>query len=177
MQNPTATAIFHTARLLVRELAIADLDDLYAMCCDPEVMQYVGNLKPYSRERTRQEIEYALTSYREHGCGEWAFVEKSTGTLIGYGGILFPFHRQIPEISYLFRRDAWGKGKGYATEVARAIVEYAFYELGFEQVGASLDPANHISKRVLEKAGMSYVGEGVDEYELPILLYVIKRSE
>lgn len=161
--------VFQTARLIVRELTLADLDDMFVFCRDPEVMKYVGDLKPFSYERTRQEIEYAQESYREHGFGEWAFVEMTSNRLAGYGGLLMPPHSKIPEVSYLLAREFWGKG--YATEVATAIVTYAFTQLELEEVGASLDPGNAASRRVLEKIGMLPVGRGVDQYGLPILLY------
>lgn len=164
--------ILETPRLYIRELTMDDFDALHAICSDPEVMCYIDALQPYSQEQTRREIQQALHSYQAHGFGEWAFIAKAAGQLIGYGGIQYvPHNPQHPEVSYILAQSHWGQG--YATEVAAAILQYGFMHLGLEAIEASIDPHNVTSMHVAEKLGMQYRGEGVDAHQFPVVFYVI----
>ena len=60
------------------------------------------------------------------------------------------------EVGYAFERAAWGRG--YATEVASAIVQWGFEELGLERIVAVASPENAGSRRVMDKLGMRYEG-------------------
>lgn len=167
--NLTLYPVLETERLILRELLLSDLDDLFAITGDPLVMQYVGDLKPYSREKTAQAIREAQESYRQHGFGGWAFIEKATGQFIGYGGLEYLPERTIPEVFYIFPPLQWGKG--LATEIAAAILDYGFKQLGIPAIGASFDPANEPSMHVAAKVGLRFDYEGVDEFNLPTVYY------
>jgi RimJ/RimL family protein N-acetyltransferase len=56
------------------------------------------------------------------------------------------------EVGYHVRRDLWGNG--YATEAARACMEYAFSRLGTARVVSMIRPENRQSRRVAEKNGL-----------------------
>jgi RimJ/RimL family protein N-acetyltransferase len=146
------------------------MHDIYA---DPEVMRYVG----HGPHRTMSETTAALRAYGEmlarRGFSFLAVEELATGRVIGDGG-LHPLGGTGPEIElgYTLARDAWGKG--YATELGRALVLHARTVLGVPQVVAQVEPANLASRHVLEKLGMRE-REVRTAYGRPHLLYATAR--
>jgi RimJ/RimL family protein N-acetyltransferase len=163
--------VFETGQMIVRQLEMADFADLHAICGDPAVMRYVGNLQPYTPEQTRAAIEQAQAYYRQYSFGPWCVVDKTAGNLMAYAGLEFLPERAIPEVFYILAPAYWGQG--YATELAEALLEYGFRECGLRQIGASFDPANSASMRVARKVGMHFSHHGFDEFALPTVYYVM----
>jgi [ribosomal protein S5]-alanine N-acetyltransferase len=160
-----------TARLRLRMFTPGDLDDLYPIFSDPDVVKYMNKGEPASREET----EYALTSiinhWQQHGCGRWAVVSKETQKLIGYGG-LRNFSGK-PELVYLLAKSYWGMG--LATEIAKACLRWGFEERGFESIIAVTKPDNRASRRVMEKIGMSFDRD--DKFQnMDVVFYSISRD-
>ncbi len=116
-----------------------------------------------------------LASYKRHGFGAWAVVFKETGRLIGFGGLEILTSRSGPEVSYILASEFWGRG--LATEFAAAAIGHGFRICGLRVIGASFDPANIASMRVAEKVGMCFLREGVDEYDLPTVFYVVRNPD
>ena len=105
---------------------------------------------------------------------------KETGELIGQCGLTWQDWngRQVLEVGYLFRRDAWGRG--YATEAAVACRNYAFETLNAPEVFSIIRDSNLPSRRVAERNGMAAVGRQVKHYygmDMPHLVYRIGREE
>src|SRR5215210_7168876 len=145
-----------TERLLLRRFTGADVDDLFDLDSDPDVMRFLTGGKPTPRDVIRNEILPRFLSYYERyaGFGYWAAIEKSTGEFLGW------FEFRPPEggpdeveLGYRLRRSAWGKG--YATEGSRALIRKGFTELGVRRVVASTMVVNTASRRVMEKAGLT----------------------
>jgi RimJ/RimL family protein N-acetyltransferase len=81
---------------------------------------------------------------------------------VGHAGIYpRPTKKEDWEFVYFLCRDAWGKG--YATEIARRLVEFAFEELSLTQIFATVDDEHLVSIRVLKKAGMNFQNYEFDE--------------
>lgn len=148
-----------TERVILRQFTVADEDALVELDGDPEVMRYLTGGIPTARAEIRDEVLPAFLSYYERfaGYGFWVAVEKATGDFLGW----FHFRPEHgmpddePELGYRLRRSAWGKG--YGTEVARALIHKGFTELGVRRVVASTAAANIGSRRVMEKSGMTLV--------------------
>ncbi len=166
--------ILETTRVVVRNLEAADLDALHAICSAPEVMRYLDDFVPYTREKSAAAIENAMQSYETHGFGPWAFVSKAARAFLGFGGIEMLPGRSAPEISYILAPRYWGVG--LAGEVAAALVAHAFEAIGLDTLGASADPRNLASIRIIEKVGMDFVRHGVDEFGMHARFYSIDRS-
>jgi RimJ/RimL family protein N-acetyltransferase len=161
-----------TERVVLRRFTGADVDNLVELDGDPDVMRFVNGGPPTPREEIEGEILPAFLRYYERGDGYgfWAAIEKSTGDFLGW------FHFRPakgagpdePELGYRLRKAAWGKG--YATEVSRALISRGFAELGVRRVVASTYQDNLASRRVMEKAGMRLVrtyrltAEELEEY-------------
>ncbi len=152
-------------------LTSADLGDLYSLLSDPDVVRYVGT----GQTATLAETETALISFdrhwERHGFGRWAVIEKSTGKLIGYGGLRMLI--DTPEVVYHFAKQYWGLG--LATEMARASLRYGFEQHGFERIVAIAMPENKASIHVMEKIGMSYERHA-NYYGLDVIQYAISRE-
>jgi ribosomal-protein-alanine N-acetyltransferase len=153
--------VFTTERLVVRQLRPDDLDDFAAICADPDVLRYMGDGKPLTREQTETWIGVSLTNYAERGWGCFAVTTRENDRLIGFCGFARPPERPgIVELIYAFTPEQWGKG--YATEVAGAMLNFGFEQCGLTRIEATVDPPNLASKRVLAKIGMTYERTGRD---------------
>jgi RimJ/RimL family protein N-acetyltransferase len=146
-----------TARLTLRRLTAADVDNLVALDGDPAVMRYLSGGTPTPRDVIAREILPRFLGYYERydGYGVWAAIEKASGDFLGW----FSFHPHDDgnpgevALGYRLRRVAWGKG--YATEGARALIRKGFTELGAVRVLATTYQDNLASRRVMEKAGLT----------------------
>jgi RimJ/RimL family protein N-acetyltransferase len=151
-----------TERLVLRRFTEADVDHLFALHNDPDVMRFLNGGKPTPREEIERE-------YRGRFAGDsyWAVVEKATGEFLGWFG-LHPTEGgpDAAELGYRLKRSAWGKG--YATEGSRALIRKGFAELGVRRVWAQTMAVNLASRRVMEKAGLVYVRTLHLEWEDPL---------
>lgn len=149
-----------TERLILRELEYEDEEAMFELDSDPEVHRFVGNNPVQSIEQIRMVIGFIRQQYVDNGIGRWAVVDKSTNDFIGWAGLkLFTEpvnrHNNFHELGYRFMKKHWGKG--YATEAAKASVEYGFRELKLKDIYAMTDINNLVSKKVLEKTGFKFV--------------------
>jgi ribosomal-protein-alanine N-acetyltransferase len=162
--------ILETRRLILRHLTLSDLDDLYALYCDPVVVKYIPDA-PRNYDETRQEIEWHMKGHPKHPeLGLWATTYKETGEFIGRCGLLpwtIDGENEV-EVAYLISKAYWGQGLG--TEVAQAILDYGFQKLNLKRLICLIDKDNLASIRVAEKIGMSFEKEGRDEIG-PFLVY------
>ena len=171
--------IIETPRLLLREMTAADRPDLCMILQDKEVM-YAYN-GPFSDEEVNGWLERQTGRYREWGYGLWAVVLKQTGEMIGQCGVTRQLWNgeEMLEVGYLFRHSHWHQG--YATEAARACMEYAFNILGASEVCSIIRDNNIPSQQVALRNGMRKAeGVMVKHYrgaEMPHWLYLTTREE
>lgn len=147
------TIALETPRLLLREFTPADANALEAILGDPVTMQYYP--APFDRKGVEEWIGKNIGRYQRDGHGLRAMVLKDSGELIGDCGCTLQEVEGTNhiEVGYHVRRDLWSKG--YATEAARACMEYAFNRLGARRVISIIRPENMQSRRVAEKNGMT----------------------
>ena len=146
------TMILETPRLVLREFALQDAGALEPVLGDPLTMEYYP--APLDKKGIESWIERNLERYRRNGHGLWAMVLKDSKELIGDCGCIMQEVEGMDqvEVGYHVRRDLWGNG--YATEAARACMQYAFERLGATRVISMIRPPNVRSRRVAEKNGM-----------------------
>jgi len=134
-----------------------DLNWLSAIYADAEITRYLGGVK------TRADIAAMLESrilryYERHpGYGIWLTVEKATGARLGFHLLNNIQGESIIQIGYTLTKDAWGRG--FATEVAFAVLRYGFVDLGLARIVGMANLDNIASQRVLEKIGLERHGE------------------
>ena len=149
--------ILETERLVVRELALTDMDALFELYSYEGMTDYMEGLYPYEEEYEYQKA-YIANMYRFFGYGMWLVFEKETGKLVGRAGVE---HREEmegePELGYAIGTP-W-QGRGYATEVCLGILEYVKEELGFEEICSLVEPGNAASVGLLKKIGFSEAEE------------------
>ena len=146
-----------TARLLLRKPSQVDAQELFAgHVTDPMVTKYLS-WKPHTDiEMTRSYLRRCINSWQEEEAAAfpWVIVLKSEDRLIGTLEMRVLLFRA--DLGYALSRPYWGKG--YATEAAQAVVDWAMAQPELYRVWAVCDVDNHASARVLEKAGMQCEG-------------------
>ncbi len=145
--------VIETPRLQLREMTPTDRPALCRILQDSEVM-YAYN-GPFSDEEVDEWLERQLARYRQYGYGLWAVVLKATGEMIGQCGLTLQQWngREMLEAGYLFQRSHWHQG--YATEAARACMDYAFGTLNSPLVCSIIRDNNLPSQQVALRNGMT----------------------
>ena len=166
-----------TDRLRLRHFHILDAEPMYQVFGDPEVMRFGDG--PQTKDWVNAWLRTCLEHYYQTwGFGPYAVVEKYDQGVIGYCGLFFfPDINGQPEVElgYRLARSAWGRG--YATEAAGAVRDFAFNILGIQRLIAMIDPSNTASIRVAAKIGMQYEKDVMFEgYTHPDHIYVVTRE-
>jgi ribosomal-protein-alanine N-acetyltransferase len=165
-----------TPHLTIRGFETNDLEGLYFICSDAEVMRFVGDNKPLTLEQCQKWIEVSKANYAHHNYGAMAVIENSSSKMIGYCGIVYGEDTTTPELIYGFAKNVWGKG--YATEVANAMLEHGFQTVKLETILATADPENIASLKILkEKLGFQYTHSENDIHGLPTIFLKLERTD
>jgi len=168
-------------RLLLRRITRDDYDFFARLHATPEVRRYLGNGQPQSAEESRAWVE-RVAMYKHVNLGFLAVVRKSDGRLIGRCGLselvveakaapgTIPrgwFQRaqapagaellDTPDLGYTFDPASWGRG--YATEAARCVFDYARAKLDWPRIVSVIHPDNVRSLRVAERSGLRRDGQ------------------
>ncbi len=164
--------MLETERLTLRRMADGDLDAIYAMRSDPDVMRYIR--EPQKRAETANWIELVSSRWDTDGIGFCAMTIKETGDFAGWCGLWRLAESEEIEVGYAVAKRFWRRG--YAVEAALRLLEYGFDELGLEKIVAVAREQNLASRRVMEKIGMEfdYIGRF---YETELVHYSITREE
>lgn len=143
-----------TPRLLLREFVKTDFDAIYAFSSDARVTKYLF-FGPRDADSTADYLEGLLASQREipRTRFELAVQEAQSGRVIGACDLSL-IERDVVDLGYMLGLPQWGKG--YATEIALALVDAAFFDLHAARIISTVDINNQASIRVLEKIGMRW---------------------
>ena len=177
----------HSERLTLRPLGDGDLELVVDLRGNPDVMKYVG--EPKTREEVIAQMPKLCRRSKDGSMGVWCVVETETGEPIGTS-ILLPlpaeeadtrwdFHEngkavnEDVEVGYMLKPAAWGKG--YATEITRRLLRFAFEQTPLDKVVGVTDPANGPSQHVLRKAGLIDTGSR-RAYTLDLPGFTISRE-
>jgi ribosomal-protein-alanine N-acetyltransferase len=140
-----------TQRLVLRNTRASDIPTLVSMWTDPEVTRFMGG----PRDAAWLEKNFAEDANNRDPLlyDQWPVVDKSSGKMIGYCGLLDKEVEGQPEVElvYVFVPAAWGRG--YATEMALALREHATRKMGLRRLVALIEPENEPSARVAERVG------------------------
>lgn len=159
-----------TERLALRPLGAVDLDDMLAVYGDADAMRWVGDGRPITGDACREWIDKTAANFAARGYGMCALVDRDTGAVAGFAGLVHPGGQEQVEIKYALRRARWGQG--LATEAVAALLAHGRERFGLRRVEATTAPENAASHRVLEKVGMERGELRADEDGLPTQVFV-----
>ncbi|CAN5229926.1 GNAT family N-acetyltransferase [soil metagenome] len=144
-----------TERLILRRFTLEDTEAMIVLNGDPRVMRYLGT--PVTPERMREEIMPRLLGEydRFEGLGSFAAIHRDSGEFLAWTMLRpAPERERLLEVGYRIAPAFWRQG--YATEIAGALVEAAFRDHDAVAVIGLTMAVNAGSRRVLEKAGLTY---------------------
>ena len=123
---------------------------------DEPTARFIGGVTP--RSLCWRHLMTMIGAWHAHGFAMFSVIEKQSGRWIGRLGPWHPEGWPGHEIGWAIARHYWGRG--YASEGASAATNWAFDNLGWENVIHSIAPANVASQRVAQKLGSRYLGPG-----------------
>lgn len=212
--QPVVSGRRTTPRLRLEPVGPGHAGDLWLVHSDAEVWPWYGTSRPTLDEMERRARSMA-DSWYHHGVHKWIAYDRASGAVVGRGGLSrppvdddwsqlhallpaepwvpvahpsprpFPAHAHWLELGWAIRRDFWGHG--YAAEIGRAGLAYAFDVLGAQAVVSCTVRHNLRSRAVMERIGMRPVGEirsrgmvaGVDDEQedAPYAVCVLLRDD
>jgi RimJ/RimL family protein N-acetyltransferase len=164
-----------TERLVIRPYRESDAVSLHDVFGSLEVMKWTPSAPSKDLAETAERLgrTMAFTARQPPGLGLWALDLRGTDEFLGQVG-LFPVEGKGPEVEVAYELAPRAWGRGYATEAARALVDYGFGEIGLARIVALIVPDNLRSRRVAEKCAMTLEGPG-RFYGLDLVVYATSR--
>ncbi len=152
--------VLRAGRVVLRGWRAEDLEPFAALNADPCVMEH--HPAPLSRAQSDSMVcDRIATQFAKRGYGLWAVEVPGVAPFIGFVGLQAPnFEAHFTpcvEIGWRLAAQYWGRG--YATEAARAALTFGFTEARLDEIVSFTVPANRRSIAVMERLGMTYVGE------------------
>ncbi|MET0865594.1 MAG: GNAT family N-acetyltransferase [Nakamurella sp.] len=167
-------AIRYTDRLRLEPIGPEHADDLLRLFTDPTVARWWGE---WTAEMAQREAERFGRGWATDGVHKWMAYHRMTGELVGRGG-LSRAHidgRDRVEIGWVLRQEFLGHG--YATEIGRAGLDFAFNELDVDEVVSFTEARNIKSRAVMQRLGFHYVKDFTIESDgEPFALYLLERK-
>ena len=164
----------HTPRLTLRLPQPSDAAPLLEIHQDPDVIEYVlRGTGPIGLTGAWRNVATMLGHWQIRGFGQWTVVEKATGEVVGRVGLWNPEGWPGIELGWITRRSKWGQG--FATEAAKASLDWAWRHVETDHIISLIQPGNSRSIRVAEKIGEVCERADVLNGE-DVLVYGIHRS-
>lgn len=148
-----------SARLYFEVLQEKHFKDFLILDMDPDVMKFIR--KPSTDETSariafNRYIDYSMNT---PGFGGFAVYEKDTEAFVGLGVLIhieLKVENEKFEVGYRLGKNFWGKG--YATEIAKALIEYGFKDMNLTEIYGTTHPEHKVSQKTLIKAGLKDIG-------------------
>jgi len=144
--------VLETERLYLREFSIDDAQNLFELNTDPEVLEFTGD-SPFSNIKESEQFIHAYNAYQVTGYGRWAVIRKSDKQFLGWCGLKYHPLQKYTDLGFRFFKTFWNQG--FATESSRGVIEYAFTDLGLDNLVARVESENKSSVAVLNKLGFT----------------------
>jgi [ribosomal protein S5]-alanine N-acetyltransferase len=164
--------VLQTERLYLREFTLEDAQLLVELNSDINVTRFTAD-GPVDLEESKQLLKDIILPQYINKMGRWAVHLKDTHEFIGWSGIKYIESLNEYDLGYRFFKKHWGKG--YATESAKAVMEYGSTILKLKQIVGRASVDNHNSIKVLEKAGLIFKETGFEHGE-KIVKYALNIS-
>ncbi|MGD7043190.1 GNAT family N-acetyltransferase [Jeotgalibacillus proteolyticus] len=155
--NESSNERIYTDRLYLRKITFEDTADIYKIVKEHEVGKWLAASKGLSFEETEEYVRKLVEHWNQHQFGVWVVVNQSSVEIIGHCGLRFIEDTQDIEIMYLLSKNHWGRG--YASEAARAAIDFANHTLNVNQVAARVRVMNEKSIKTLTSLGFHFIEE------------------
>lgn len=165
--------MLETERLILRPFAEKDIEAIFALRQDAEIMRYIREPQK-TRAETESWIKLVSSRWKSEKIGFCAVIEKAGENLIGWCGLWRLKETGEIEVGYAVASEF--QRKGYATEAAEVCLAYGFEQLNLAKIVAVTRPENSASRRVMEKIGMRYDGLG-KFYGAKLAHYSIRKRD
>jgi RimJ/RimL family protein N-acetyltransferase len=147
--------VLETDRICLREYTTDDAPFMLRLVNEPSWLQFIGDRKVYTLDGAKRYLqEGSIKSYARHGYGFWKVELKSTGEAMGSAGLAKRDYLEDVDLGFAFLPEF--TGKGYAYEIANAIVDYAKKQLSLPKLVAFTTKENTSSIKLLMKLGFQY---------------------
>jgi RimJ/RimL family protein N-acetyltransferase len=147
-----------TENLQLRPFELTDAPFILALVNSEGWLKYIGDRNIHSIEDAVAYLTNGpLKSYQQHQFGLCMVVEKAGNNAVGMCGLIKRETLEHPDLGFAFLPE-WSR-KGYATEIARAVIQYAFDHLNLAELAAITVPDNAASIAVLRKCGFIPAGD------------------
>ncbi|NMR32826.1 GNAT family N-acetyltransferase [Chryseobacterium aquaticum] len=146
--------ILETDHLLLREFEVSDAKNFYELNLNPNVIKYTGN-KAFKDVNEAKNFLENYSDYQRNGFGRWAVINKSDHEFLGWCGLKYDEKLNETDIGFRFFEHFWNLG--FATESAKACIDYGFVKLNLKTIIGRAMKENSASVKVLEKIGLQYV--------------------
>ena len=154
-------------------MRIGDVEVVHELWTNRDVRHFLFDERVIPLEEARSIVEQSIRSFQEGGYGIWLAFSRETAKLIGFAGLI-QSSDESPNLIYGVHPDF--QGTGFATDAAKAVLDFAFDTLGLKSVTADVDEPNVMSVRILEKLGMKRMRRAIVEGR-PLLYYELHRNE
>lgn len=153
--------VINTDRLIIRPIDLDDVNGIHAYAGDKSIdmMMFLPN---ETLEDTKKFVDYAVSEWKKEQPDDREYVVLLAGKIIGRVNLELCQEEKAYEIGWTVHSDY--RNKGYATEAANALVNYAFSVLGADKVQAHCDSRNISSEKVMKKIGMSLIDASGSRY-------------
>jgi len=164
-----------TERLYLRHFDIEkDLKAYADIMGEYEVGKWLPKGEGHTVEETERFMKYILAHWEKYNYGIWAVVDKETDCLLGHCGLNYV--KDLSEIEVLYAFGKHARGKGYATEAARASLEYAFEQVGLSSIIGLTKQGNTASMNVLQKIGLKYIKD-IEVFNMDCKYFKVTKDE
>jgi RimJ/RimL family protein N-acetyltransferase len=142
------------------------------MNLDPDVIKYTGDVAFKSIEEA-QDFLNSYDHYNKYGFGRWAVIRNLDEEFLGWCGLKYTPELEEYDIGFRFFQKYWGIG--YATEAAKACIDWAFQKKDIKVIVGRAMSENIASCKVLEKIGLKYL-RTIEIEEGQELIYTIRNE-
>ena len=151
-----------TERLMLRNIAPCDANDMYEYASMPEVTKYLLWTPHINIDATKGYIDFLQTRYKRGLYADWAVILKETGKMIGTCGYAnIDSGANVCEIGYVL--SPYYRKQGYMAEAVNAVLKLSFEVLGFDSVNLRIMDGNNDSVRLAARLGFKLTDICVNE--------------
>lgn len=176
MLGTPAAPTLETPRLLLRGWRPDDFPAYAAMLADDETARFItAQGRGLTKTEAWNETVWLVGHWQMLGYGMFVVEDRATGDFLGRVGPLHP--PWWPAFEMAWSLAPWARGKGYATEAARAAIQWSFERLAVDRIVSIIDPRNRASQAVAARLGERRTGESFTPFRDPCDIWEIRRED